>query len=102
MIDLSKRIENLYEIKLADKTILKIKKPTQALLIELTNLQDMVDKDNIKGLLEQFNKLVTRIFNRNTNGRVFTEEEIADMIDIDIANEIIQDYLTFTFNQLGE
>ena len=99
MIDLTQSNEKLYEIKLPDKTILKIRKPSQGLLIELAKLEDA---DGSVETLERVNSLTTRIFNRNTNGRVFSEEEIADMMDLETSIMVLKDYLAVTYKQLGE
>ncbi len=99
MIDLTQSNEKLYEIKLPDKTILKIRKPSQGLLIELAKLEDA---DGSVETLERVNSLTTRIFNRNKNGRVFSEEEIADMMDLETSIMVLKDYLAVTYKQLGE
>lgn len=99
MIDLTQSNEKLYEIRLPDKTILKIRKPSQGLLIELAKLEDA---DGSVETLERVNSLTTRIFNRNTNGRVFSEEEIADMMDLETSIMVLKDYLAATYKQLGE
>lgn len=99
MIDLTQSNEKLYEIKLPDKTILKIRKPSQGLLIELAKLEDA---DGSVETLERVNSLTTRIFNRNKNGRAFSEEEIADMMDLETSIMVLKDYLAVTYKQLGE
>lgn len=99
MIDLTQSNEKLYEIKLPDKTILKIRKPSQGLLIELAKLEDA---DGSVETLERVNSLTTRIFNRNKNGRVFSKEEIADMMDLETSIMVLKDYLAVTYKQLGE
>ena len=88
MIDLSRGIEKPYEIKLEDKTVLKLKKPTQGLLLELARLQELTE--------------TTRVFNRNMNGRTFTEAEVAEMLDFETAMYVLQDYLQHTYKRLGE
>lgn len=100
MIDLSKRKQELYKIKLEDGTILKLKKPTQAMLMTMIDLsKEREDKNEVlKGV---FNVL-TKVFNRNTDNRVFSQEEIQEMLDLEIAMEILKDYLNSTLTALGK
>lgn len=85
MIDLSRGIEKPYEIRLEDKTILKLKKPTQGLLLELARLQELTETEQPIEVIEQINNITTRVFNRNMNGRTFTEAEVAEMLDFETA-----------------
>lgn len=100
MIDLSKRKQELYKIKLEDSTILKLKKPTQAMLMTMIDLSQEKEDENevLKGVFS----ILTRVFNRNTDNRVFSQEEIQEMLDVEIAMEILQDYLTSTLSALGK
>lgn len=102
MIDLSRGIERPYEIKLEDKTILKLKKPTQGLLLELARLQELTETEQPIEVIEQINNITTRVFNRNMNGRTFTEAEVAEMLDFETAMYVLQDYLQHTYKRLGE
>lgn len=100
MIDLSKRKQDLYKIKLEDGSILKLRKPTQAMLMTMIDLsQETEDEAEIlKGVFA----VLTRIFNRNTEGRIFSQEEVQEMLDIETGMEVLQDYLTSTLTALGK
>lgn len=100
MIDLGKLQQDLYKIKLADGTILKLKKPTQAMLLTIMSMADS-DKEEIE-IIEELNALMLRIFNRNTNGLEFSKDDIEEMLDIENAMMVLQDYAKFSFKQLGE
>lgn len=100
MIDLSKKATELYKIKLEDGTLLKLKKPTQAMLLTMIEMSK-AQEDDIEVLTELFS-LITRIFNRNVNNMTFTQEEIEEMLDLEIAMEIVQDYLNSTLKELGK
>lgn len=101
MIDLSKKTATeLYKIKLEDGTILKLKKPTQSMLVQMMEMSQSKEKD-YEILTELFN-LLTRIFNRNANGMTFTQEQIEEMLDLEIAMTIVQDYLNSTLKDLGK
>lgn len=100
MIDLSKRKQELYKIKLEDGTILKLKKPTQAMLMTMIDLSQEREDENevLKGVFD----VLTKVFNRNTDNRVFSQEEIQEMLDLEIAMEILKDYLNSTLSALGK
>ena len=98
MIDLSKQNSKPYEIKMFDGTILKIEKPTQQMLLDLVKLQEEEDT----GLaLEKLGEMLLKILNRNTNKKVYTEE-ILEQFSIEMVAAVIQDYISYSFNLLGE
>ena len=62
MLDLSKFTQNYYSIKLADKTILKLKKPTQKMLktmIEFQNVDDLDETEVFEMEKYEYRKLMT-------------------------------------------
>ncbi|WP_312047584.1 hypothetical protein [Anaerotignum sp.] len=100
MIDLSKVSQDSYKIKLPNKDVLKIKKPTQAMF---KTMNEMVESDMEEiEIIETLYRLMLRIFNRNLNGIEFTEDEISEIMDIRAAMEVLKDYLQFSVGQLGE
>jgi len=101
MLDLSKLTQEYYSIKLTDKTILKIKKPTQAMLKTMVEFQnaDSVEEFEVLDILYD---LMLRIFNRNTENREFTRDEIEEMLPIEVAVAVLKDYLSFSFASMGE
>ena len=103
MLDLTTRTSSkkLYEIKMPDGKELKLKLPTQSLLMKLNDIQAYVETDPMKAL-SAINNLVVQILNLNTQGIKYTEEQIMDMLDLDTLILIIQDYLTTTTKTLGE
>lgn len=103
MLDLTTRTssQKLYEIKMPDGKLLKLKLPTQSLLMKLNDLQAYMDKDPLMAL-DALNNLVVQILNLNTEGIKYTEEQIKDMLDLNTLVLIIQDYITETTKTLGE
>ncbi|KAF5056418.1 hypothetical protein DSECCO2_367440 [anaerobic digester metagenome] len=100
MIDLSKVSQESYKIKLPNKDILKIKKPTQAMY---KTMNEMVENDMEEiEIIETLYRLMLRIFNRNLNDIEFTDDEISEMMDIKTAMAVLKDYLQFSVGQLGE
>lgn len=100
MIDLSKNKKDLYPIKLEDGTILKLKKPTQSMYIQMVQLED--SKGEGVQMIEEIFSILVRIFNRNDQGIVFTLNEIEEMVDIETAMLIIEDYLRATSLEVGK
>lgn len=100
MIDLSARAKELYSIRLEDGKILKLKKPTQSLLMKMMEFSsfESAPESAIPYLFE----ILTEVFNRNTEGRKFTAADIEEMLDIEVAAIILEDYLKTTVKQLGE
>lgn len=101
MLDLGKIKQDLYKIKLADGTILKIKKPTQAMLLTMVEFRNADEKEDIE-LLGDLYALMLRIFNRNTNDREFSMEDMQEMFALETALIVLKDYMDFSFKQLGE
>lgn len=101
MLDLGKLKQDLYKIKLADGTILKIKKPTQAMLLTMVEFRNADEKEDIE-LLGDLYALMLRIFNRNTNDIEFSMDDIQEMFALETALIVLKDYMDFSFKQLGE
>lgn len=101
MLDLGKIKQDLYKIKLADGTILKIKKPTQAMLLTMVEFRNADEKEDIE-LLGDLYVLMLRIFNRNTNDIEFSMDDIQEMFALETALIVLKDYMDFSFKQLGE
>lgn len=101
MLDLSKLAQEYYNIKLTDKTILKIRKPSQAILKTMIEFQN-ADRIEEAEVIDFLYDLIFRIFNRNTEDRRFTREEIEEMMSVEIAVEVLKDYFTFSLKILGE
>lgn len=101
MLDLGKLNQELYSIRLADKTILKLKKPTQAMILTMIEFRENGDLEEIE-VLNSFYSFMTRMFNRNVNNKEFKQDDIEEMLDIETAMIVFKDYMEFSFNQMGE
>lgn len=101
MLDLSKLTQEYYSIKLVDKTILKIKKPTQEILKTMVEIQNADSTDDFE-ILDIIYDVMFKIFNRNADNRIFTREEIEEMLPVEIVVMVLKDYLSFAFDVMGE
>lgn len=101
MLDLGKVKQEQYKIKLADGTVLKLKKPTQAMLITLYEMKNLEDSEDIE-VLEKLSEFLLRIFNRNLNDIIYTKDDIEEMLDIESTMIFLNDYFDFHYKKLGE
>ena len=102
MIDLSRKNNKLYGIKINTGKVLKIKPPTRNMILQISDLINTGKKKDITALNELY-ELLTDIFNNNVNKMNFTNEQVAKMVGSPAtAVEVLKDYLTFSFDILGE
>ena len=93
MLDLSNIVNaQLYELILEDKSILHIKAPSYSMVQELEMLTKM--QNNADESIKVIGNIVVRIFNRNTDNRTFSLDDIGDM-PFQMLQYIITDYLEF-------
>lgn len=97
MLDLTKKMFDYYELIWFDGEKLNIKRPSQALLINMLNLEKLPEDKQIEAVYD----VVKELLNNNTNNRVFTDEEV-DSIDFSIIELIMEDYLQTVFPNLGQ
>lgn len=96
MLDLSKIGKNkYYEVRLIDGTELKLNRPTQRMLQYMINIQDLANDNKDMETIKAFNELFAWILNRNTDGKVYKAEQIADEYDFAIIGLLIKDYFSF-------
>lgn len=91
----------LYEIKMPDGEILTLKLPTQGLLMKLMDIQNIGKTDPIAAL-NGITSVLAEIFNLNTQGKVYTEDQIQQMLDLKTMMLVIKDYFNTTAKTLGE
>lgn len=97
MLDLTKRLFDYYELVWFDGEKLEIKRPSQALLMEMMNLEKLPENKQVEGMYD----IVRAVLNNNTKERVFSKEEV-DSIDYSIIELIMEDYLQSVFPNLGQ
>lgn len=96
MLDLSAICGSLYEIKLADGHIYKLNRPTQGLYETIIKLGSYTSEDEFNlELMEKCVDVLTQILNRNTEGKVFTREEVEADYDFTVAMVVMGDYMKY-------
>lgn len=102
MLDLTTRTstKKLYDIIMPDGTELKLKLPTQSILMKLNDLQNYLNQEPMMAL-EALDSIVVTILNQNIQGIKYENKDVQEM-DLDTLILIIQDYITETTKTLGE
>lgn len=97
MLDLAVICGSLYEIKLLDGTVLKLKRPTQEMYETILSLSKSVKKmeDGDMGIIDAVMEVFTAILNRNDKGIKFTKEQLSDDYDFLVAMTVMSDYMKF-------
>lgn len=97
MLDLTAVCGSIYDIKMADGTCLHLKMPTQAMyetIMMMSDMEDKKDMDNGK-LMELAYNMFVRILNRNTEGKVFTVDDVKEEYDFTVALLVVGDYMQY-------
>lgn len=120
MINLSELKRENYKIIWLDGDVLEIRQPKQNLFEKLAKMasyyksmmgeiEQLQDDDDVEKILEELDDMMSvvygllfDIFNNNTNKKKISREEIEDSFDLNTAFEVITDYLSFTYKDLGE
>lgn len=99
MIDLSRTVKSkLFPIKLVDGEIMKLKAPSQKMLINMVELGngEMDTEEQLKVVYD----IILKILNRNINDRHFDLEQVSDEIDLQTAMIVIEEYLKFFYGDV--
>lgn len=97
MLDLSSISgKQYYDVRLLDGTELHIQRPTQAMVEYTLQIQSLAQDDNKQAeTINALAQLFTRILNRNTEGKTFQAEAIAEEYDFQTIGYVIEDYFNF-------
>lgn len=95
VLDLSVYSQETFDITMLDGSVLHIKKPSQAIVIEMMRLSN-VATDNQIALLEGMTEICAIILNNNQEGKTFTEEWIIENLDITLITAIVKGYTDYT------
>lgn len=96
MIDLKELSNKTFDIRLTDGTELKIRKPSNELFrgtLKMVKLMEANGEDDKK--ISAIYDFLLKMFNRNVNEIKFTQSQLEEMIDIDVAMYLIKEYQAF-------
>lgn len=96
MLDLQSFKEKSFELKMFDGEILKIKRPSQKMVIEMMGYEDTFKKNkNPKSMLDGFSSMILDILNNNLNDKKFTKEYVDEQFDLSTGMALVQAYMNF-------
>lgn len=93
MIDLSVFQEETLDMKMLDGRIVNIVKPTQKMVLELMNFQNLREEEP-EAQIAALSTIVCKVLNSNKNKIIFTEEEVGEF-SFQILNAILTAYGEF-------
>jgi hypothetical protein len=96
MIDIRELNNKTFDVTLQNGTILNLRKPSNELFKQTFTMIKLIEanseEDKIIGAIYNF---LTKIFNRNLNDAKFSQQQIEEIIDIDVAMYLIKEYQNF-------
>lgn len=93
ILDLQAYEEETADIRMADGQVLHLKKPSEALIIELLRLQH-IDTAKPEEIVAALNRVCRAVLNNNTDGDAFSEESV-NGLSYDAKTAIITAYTAF-------
>lgn len=103
MLDLSVLAQETLDIKLLDGEIVRIKKPSKGLLIELNKADlKMAKETDFEKMVEMLERITAKILSNNLNKKLFTAETLEELdIDYSLQTQIFKAYLEFVTKSLN-
>lgn len=95
VLDLSVYSKDTFDITMLDGAVLHIRKPTQAIVIEMMRLAQ-IQQDNQIGLLEGLIDICASILSNNLEGKAYSAEWVNDNLDITMVSAIVSGYTEYT------
>lgn len=96
MIDIRELNNKTFDVTLQDGTILNIRKPSNELFKQTFTMIELIQKNGEeKNVVNAIYIFLTKVFNRNLNNIKFTQQQIEEIIDIDVAMYLIKEYQNF-------
>ena len=96
MLDLTQLVNKTFDLKIDENTVLNIRKPNNELFKDTFKMIKLIEankeEDKIISVVYNF---IMKVFNRNLNDKKFTQQEIENLLDIDVAMYIIKEYFNF-------
>lgn len=76
ILDLAAYQEETADIRMADGTVVHLRKPSERLVLELLRLKDVDPNGDPQQILDTLNRVTTAILNNNANGLAFPASEV--------------------------
>lgn len=103
MLDLSVLAQETLDIKLLDGEIVRIKKPSKGLLIELNKADlKMAKETNFEEMVQMIENITAKVLSNNTHKKLFEPEQLESLgIDYSLQTQIFKAYLGFVAKSLN-
>lgn len=102
MLDLSVLAQETLDIKLLDGEIVRIKKPSKGLLIELNKADlKMAKETDFEKMVEMLENITAKLLSNNTSEKMFVVEQLEELgINYSLQTQIFKAYLEFVTKSL--
>jgi len=99
MLDYTQRTKKVLEVKLADDTILKIGAPKKKLFSRLAGLEKTLKATKeIEPMYDDILSVAADVLSNNTERRVFTPDDVDEIMDIEDMALLLRAYSEFAGN----
>lgn len=94
ILDLSVFEEETLDVKLSDGKVIRLKKPTQGLVIAMLRLRNMSEDTPEEAALAAMNSIVLKILNNNADGMTFEMSNV-EHLSVDAKGALLFGYSEF-------
>lgn len=94
ILDLSVFEEQTLDVKMRDGKVIRLKKPSQALVIAMLRLRNMSEETPEEQALAAMNNMVLKILNNNADGVTFAADSV-EALSIDAKSALLFGYSEF-------
>ncbi len=91
-----------YEVKMLDGKVLKLKRPSQVLFMEVMDIKKFVDEKDVEKSLDGLYEIFTKIVNMNIDGEKYEKEDIENEYDLQLVSILINDYFAYWSKEIAE
>ena len=102
MLDLTQIVKKYYEIRLLDETVLKLKRPSQAMVEFLISIKNLIEKKEEEQVVASFAELFALILSNNTDGYQYEAEGLAAEYDFSTISYVIEDYFKYWNEEVAD
>ena len=95
ILDLSVYQEETFDITFPDKSIVRVRKPTQAVVIEMMRLSHQ-NQEYQEEMIDAMIDLCAVILNNNIDGKKFSKDGIGTTLDFIMVAAIVKGYTDWT------
>lgn len=94
ILDLRAYVEETADVRMTDGTLLRLRKPSQRMVIHLMQLKDLDEKTPAEDTIERLNGVTLEILNNNADGLAFGQES-AEALTLDMKLMLVSAYADF-------